>query len=566
MTIEAFLFTSIALSANLDTQMPVFDALRPFVFAEAVDGIQFSFDAFPDAPRDNIVRLTMRPDDHGDYWFELLHILPRFREFGNVLTAVQQPIEIYNANRLVARSVTSFTNPAGEGTDIIDLPSLPTSIGPQRSLFLTLELLPSGAPTVDAVLVFGTNAEDLLFPLTATRLVVFGFAPERPLTEVLKFLTEVFVHKNGTEQRVSLRSFPRQEFALSLELEEGDDLSRLDFLMFEWQSRVFGVPVWTEATRLTAAATAGDLTVTVGSTAFADYRVGSLGVVWLDERTLDALEVESFTATTITFRSPIALDYPVGTRVMPMRTAAAGSEIQGGRRLVNLASRRVTFRVVNNAVLDAFPDATPFVASGGVLDGEIVVDSIPLGSGGQIREAFDRRMQVFDNGTGKFSQTSVVPHNQRAFSFEVSVKSREALWRLRRLLYALRGRQAHFWLPTYYRDLRLTAVWTNATSTLSVANVGYSKYALQRGRYKYLRMRLSDGTVLDRQVTASAEIDAADEQLTVNAAAPRNITPDEVVSIQFLERVRLDRDEIKIVHIDETGQATVQLPVREEMV
>ena len=561
-TIDALAFARLLVSGNLDNPLPVFDVRRPFVYPDTGSASQYSFGPFPSTPRDNIVRLTMRPDDPGDNWFELLHILPRFLFFGNVLSTVTANLEINNASRIGSRTIQSFTNNAGEGTEIINLPSFPFVLPPQSSLLMTLQLEAQGAPAVDATLVFANDLSyDLIIPITATRLVAFPFEPDIPLKEQLKFLTDVFVHKNGTEQRIALRESPRQEFSMPFFLEEGDELSTFDQLVFDWQSRVFGVPVWTEPTRLTAAAASSGVTINVESTALASYRVGGLVIVWGERKAFDILEIESFTATTITLKSPLNGSYAQGTLVMPARTAVLEQQIQGSRHTIGLGRRQANFRFLDNQVSSSFPDLAPYTVSGGALDGEIVVTEL-IGVQSEMRETFDRRLIIFDGDTGRFSITSTEAYGRRGFPYEIKVTNRTDLWRVRRLLYALRGRQISFYLATGYKDIRVTQTWQDISNTITIANTGYAKHARGRGRYKFIRIELTDGTVLMVEVTAFGEIDANEEQITVNITPTGDVAPESFRRVQFLERVRLDRDDVQIQHFDSLGSATVSFPVR----
>lgn len=533
---------------------------------QAADTIAVAFATGMPPPPPYGEATTQEVEFIGNHWYEFMHILPRSLEFGNVLSAAQEVIEIFNAYRTQQQSVTGFTNNAGEGTEIIDLPSLPYVMPPLSSLFLTLELQSQGAPTVDTDLVFETSLTyDLTIPITATRLVVFPFAPEAPIEETLRFLTDVIQKKDGTEQRVALRRSPRQEFLLTFKLEEGYDLSRFDVLLYEWQARVFGVPVWAEPTFLTADAAMGDFTINVESTANADYRVGSLAVVWYNDTTFDALEVDSLTSTTITFRSPLTQDFVRGAAVMPMRTATAEQTIKGQRYPRNAAVRELRFKVQNNLVPDDFPSLGDYAQSGGPLDGEIVIDDLPLGVSGSLRETHEHRLYVFDSETGVFTQDSPWAHNLRGYPFEITVTDRPSLWAVRRLLHALRGRQAGFFLPTFYHDLEATQPWPNGTSTIVVRNVGFTRFAQQRGRYRYLRIRMTDGTVIDAEIQSSAEVSAHEEQLGLSATAGQTYAPEDFAQIQFLEKVRIDKDDIQITHLDALGQARIFFPVRSLM-
>lgn len=499
----------------------------------------------------------------GDTWYEIVHVFPFSFAFGNVLTTVVETIIVYNADRFVARTFSSFTNNAGGGITITDLPPLPLVLGRQSGLSLTLEVTSDGPPTINGTLDFAFGTDVFMLPVTGNRIVMFPFVPDLPLRERLRFLTEIFEHKDGTEQRVALREFPRQEFSFPVLREEGEELTRFEILMFDWQARVFGLPVWTERARLAADIAVNDTVITVDSTAYADFRVGGLAIVHRSEVEFEALEIAAIGSSTITFATPFGAAFPAGSLVMPIRTALASPSVRGVRWRRNLARRELSFRVLDNDVASSFPDASPWVVNDAesAVNGEIFLSGLNA-VGGTLSESVDRRVQVFDNGTGKFSVGSTTPYNTRGSAFRFVPKSRAELWKVRRLLHALRGRQVSFFVPTGFRDLTVTQDWNNGTGSITIKNVGFNQFARQRNRFAVVRIELTDGTVLVPTITGSSVVSASEEIIAVSLNAPRNIVASEFSRVEFLERVRLSSDDVTIDHVDGTSQTVVEFGVR----
>lgn len=499
-----------------------------------------------------------------DTWYEIIHVFPLSIDAGNVLTAQQYDLSIYNADRFSSRTVSSFTNNAGEGVTITDLPSLPLVLDKQEGIDLTLEISPNGPPTIDGLLVFDFDvAYDGEILITGSRIVLLPFVPETPVEETLEFLTDILTRKDGSEQRINLRKNPRQGFNLVYLREEGTELSRFDILLFGWQSRAFGLPTWTEAADLSAPASSGSFTVNVESTEGLDLRVGELATVWEDESTFDALAVASFTATSVTFDTALSRSYSRNAILMPVRTAVVRSNPQGTRYAVNLATRRLSLEVLANEVGDAYASAGTFLVddASSVIDGEVLVD-LPNVIRGQLTEGHVRDIQFFDNETGAVSFATTVPFNLRTSPLTILTQNRAELLRFRKLLHFLKGRQKSFFVPTDFRDVIVSQTVVNGSGTVTIENVGYSRYAQQQGRYLVVRVELTDGTTYDAEVTNSAELSAAEEQLTLSRLAPREIAPSEFRRISFLERVRIDSDRIPIVHQDANGQTIITVALR----
>jgi len=492
----------------------------------------------------------------GDFWFDLIHVLPRRIDLGNILTTVEQELDVYNAFLYLPKDLETVVNNAGDGTSIPNLPGLPVTIPAQRSQTMTFEVTPDGQPVIDSSIVFGTEESyDISVPVTGTRIVMFPYEPESPMTERLKFLTNVMESIDGSEQRVSIRLAPRQEFDFIIMREDGIERQRYELLMFDWQARVFGTPVWTEPSTTTGAITASDTIINVDDTSLSDYRVNGLAIVYESETKWDALEVSTVGATSITFKSPILNSYAVGTRVMPVRTSIVSGAIQEKRYPVNLSSFAMTMRVLDNEVDLSDTSGWP-TYNGKILlsDPNVIAESM--------NASLILNTVVFDSaGAGKFSQTTSWSRGKRASGKAFITRSRTALFALRKLLHAFRGQQVSFYLPTFSNDILLADTYVSGTPSFLIYNVGYSQYARQRTPKLDMRIILNDGTVFTRTITASAVVDADTEQVTLSTTIGQNIEPGDVHRIEFIEPVRITNEDITIQHADDNGTARVSFPV-----
>lgn len=492
----------------------------------------------------------------GVNWFNMLHILPRRIDAGNILTTQVRTLDIFNAFLYESHDLEAFINNAGAGTNITDLPSLPYSIPPLKSLLLTLEITPDGAPTINTTLDFDTDEPYMLsIPITGTRVVMFPYEPEAPLTERLLFLTDVLESIDGTEQRVSLRKAPRQEFIMKLVREDGPERQKIDMLAFDWTSRVFGIPLWTQPSFLTGAATAGQSSVNVDDTTLGEFRADGLAIVYESEDKFDALEVLSVGSTVVNFKSPLLNNYSVGARVMPLRTAVTSVPVKERKYAVNLAEFEITMRVLDNDVDLSDVTGWPTYNSKVLLSDPNAIDTTLDGD-------IARSITVFDNEAGKFSQDSTWNRARHGSAKTFITRNRSGLWSVRKLLHALRGKQVSFYLPTFTKDVTLAVAYASGDPAITIVNVGYARYAKQRTPKLDMRIILTNGTIFTRTVSSSAEVDPATEQLTLSTSIGQNITPAQVARIEFLEKVRIDNEEITIEHQDANGTAKVGFPVR----
>ena len=490
-------------------------------------------------------------------WFERVHIFPKSSAFGNILSQQDVAMEVYNAYRKADRILSGIAIPVS-GLEFVSAPSLPVTIKEQDGLQLTLRALLDGPPAFDDFIEFTTDVRTISFAVSGTRVVIFPFPPEVPIRETLSFLTNIIDSLNGEEQRIALRKNPRQEFEFSIFREDGADRARLENLLFEWQARSFGIPVWHEFTRLTSDIAINDTVINVQSTAYADYRVGGIAIILKNDAVLDALEVSAITSTTLTFSTPVSNAYDFDDPdviVCPVRIAVMRSKQGGEKYQVNATSFQFQFLVINNEADIADASAFNTFNSKVILDGSNAIN----GTHAQILE---KNIEVIDGLTGKRDQFSSWSRGKRGSMKGFVTNSRQSLWEMRQLLHELRGRQVSFYLPTFQKDLVPVATLANATASLDVTHINYNVFVQQRNPNARIRVHLTNGTTIDRTVTGSSVVSTTVERLTVNSNWSTDITVAEINRIEYIQLVRFDTDKFEIDHANANGSASLTVPVK----
>lgn len=492
----------------------------------------------------------------GTTWFEHVHSVPQSLALGNIVTTVLSQIEIYNAHRHSSRELQVVENNVGTGTEFVGLPTLPYDIAPQHSLFVNFRVTTSGSPLLEGTLVFTLDTETLTIDVTATRVVMFPFLPESPLTEYLEFGTTVLVSTNGKEQRVSYRKCPRQIFDMEVRVEDDSLRRQLQTLLFGWQPGVFGVPVWFESRPLASNATAGDLTIQV-NTQYADFRDGGLAIVWTSETEYDALEVASHTTTSLTFTSALTLNHVAGEAlVMPLRTAVTNPEVRAERHAINLERVPLTFTVLDNDVDLASTSAFSSHNS------KVLLDEPNLMDGETLPVALNREMLRLDNGAAAMVQVTnwLAPQFNTQKGFLCTDAQR--LWEVRGLLHALRGQQVSFYLPTFYHDMVVANDIASGSTLLDIENIGYTRYINGQAPCNVIAVELTNGTVYIKTIVSSVVIDANVERLTLSNTWSSSILAANVSRVSYVLLARLGTDRITLTH-NNTGVTNVVVPVTE---
>jgi hypothetical protein len=486
-------------------------------------------------------------------WFENYHVIPRALAFGSIFSAQTQIMTIFSGFRKLIGTWTSFTNNAGAGVTLTGGPSLPATMYNLEGYNATVNIATSGQSTVDSTLDFLFDGVTLIqIPITLTRLVLFPIKPEIPYREILQFKTDVIPTDDGSSQRIAVRKNPRQIFEWQVKIEQGlFDQSRVNVLLFDWQGRTWGVPIWKEGTLGTVAIAATDTTINVESTDFADYRVDGLAVIYQDSENFEVLTVDSFTANTITFSSGVTGTYAVGVEVAPLRSGTMESVVSAGRNRLGGQTIDVRFKIGDN---DAnLADTSAF----GTYNSKVLVDSCNVMRSSSMTETFNQRVIVIDNGTGQIFQDPIWGRGKRGSTLTMRSNSRSETWDIRGLLHALRGRQISFYVPTFLEDLLIDDDLSSGSDQLNVVNVGYTQFVQSRQPKNHVWIRLNDGSTLLREVLSSAETSSTRETLTVDSNWSSTIAQADIERICFLEEVNLDTDEIILMH--ERGERLVHV-------
>jgi hypothetical protein len=488
----------------------------------------------------------------GRDWFEKMHVVPRAIDFGNILSTIQKTFELYCAYRHQNVSLTSFTNTVDAGTDVIDLPSLPHTIGGQNGIVLTAETKLTSDPNFAGDLIFGFDVGDVPLYIEGVRLVLWYFDPEAPIGETLGFVTDVQRGRGGPEKRPSLRKAPTQRFRCKYRL-DGQDRRQARMYLMGWQNKLFGLPIHNEQVQLSAEALIGAFTINTSTNSHSDFRVGGQAVVFTSRDLFDVPVIVSKTASSITFATPMQNDYPVGTRVMPVRQGEIEGIVGGDQHPVNLEDFTVVWDVQDTDV--DLADVSAFSS----YDGKVLLDNCnPVMRA--VKERFNTRVYILDNKTGNRTRTSLWPNMTRGHVQTFVGRTRQAVWEIRQLLYALRGRQVSFYTLTWSDDLLVTGTLTATSALMDIENIGFSRYAEEQNPMRHIRLTFTDGSVLLREILSSVIVDADTERLTVDSAWPSTKLPSEISRVEFVELVRLDSDQIQITH-ERPDSARSAIPV-----
>lgn len=489
-----------------------------------------------------------------DDWFERVIVLPGAIDVGIVLSTQVFTLDLFNAYRTQRRSLSAFVNNVGSGITLAGLPALPSNVNALSSLVLTLSVLADGPPQIAGTLDFVFDDRTAKVSLLGQRAILLAVEPVLPIVETLLFRTDVITKQDGREQRVSLRASPRASYDVTYEL-ESFDRQFLEARVFAGQERAYGLPLWHEPSLLTAAVGIGNTTITVDSTAYADFRDGGLAIVFSGADSFEALQILSHTGTTLSFTSAFTKAFQIGTRVLPVRSVRLAQTSRGAKYQRNLQRTNVRATAIDAGVDISSAAAFSSFSGRPLIDDGNVIE-------GTIGESTDQRTFILDSLMGRFAVASDEPVVRRGSMKTFVSQTRQRLWEMRQLFHYLRGRTGSFYLPTFFDEFVVTANVTAAGTTLNFRNFGFTKFVKAHAPRAAVRLVLLNGTRVSRAINSAAEVDATTEQIVVSSAWGVDATPAEIDRVDFIERTRLDTDEVQIRHQSCLGDAIMAVPVK----
>lgn len=269
----------------------------------------------------------------GDIWFDRIHLIPSSRNVGFVLSALSFDQYVWNAFLGRSRILAEIRVDGPAGVSVNDPFGVPTHYAPSQIREYQVQVDEQGSARIDNLVVFdfiGIDEGLTTLILTGIRVVPFPFEANfrEPIAERLGYLTDVLPAFDGTEQRVQLRDIPVRGIRYTVTTLTPPETGHLQALLFGWQDRAFGIPLWWDARPLGDDIDIGDTTITV-ETAVLDFEAGGLAMVWQDHLhwevfTLEAVADGLLTATTEATREWA----PQGVYVIPIRLGRLGTEVQ----------------------------------------------------------------------------------------------------------------------------------------------------------------------------------------------------------------------------------------------
>jgi hypothetical protein len=384
-------------------------------------------------------------------------------------------------------------------------------------------------------------------PITGNRITIFPFRPQTPVTEVLEFKTDILRLFDGTEQRLSLRGAPRQNFEFTIRVTDSVSRDAINSILFDWQARVFGVPVWFEAKPLLAPVIATDTVIQV-DTNDADFRDGGLVTVYDADTFQSTVQILTVNPTNLVLQVAIGRAFnAVDTLVIPTRAAYTGPQLNDSRFAIGPADYKIGFQILDNIDLS---DASAFPSYQGVgqTTPKPLLDGLNFMPGQTIGEGNKRAIERLDHETGPFIQFSAWAKGKPLYQFGFESNSYAETWQVRQLMHFLRGSQLAFYVPTGRTDFKPLADIANNDTQIDFTKYGFDQFVQGVTPRSDLRVLRKDGTYSMHQITGTSTISNDVERVEFTPGITPALPLVELDRIEIVTLSRLSNDQVRFVH------------------
>lgn len=479
-----------------------------------------------------------------DEWFERVHILPSRIDVGNLVAQQTRAVEVWNAYRSAARTLSGVAGFDVDGVSIS--PAAAATFAPLESRTYNVELSLTGAPSFDGrfVFTFDTGAREL--PVTGQRVVAWPFAHNwaSPVNEGFAYLTDVITAKRGNEQRRRIRGHARRTIEFDFTIagstdarEQARAFRRLNALLFGWQHRTFALPVWQDVSFLDDAAAEG-ANVVACETFGRDFDDDGLLIVWRSASDYEIAEIDAVADGAITLKRGLNSSYEAGVTIAPARLATMPESLQVEEITATVGQLRVVFalsaaeRSTRRAVAferETYRGADVFTRKNSAAEQTPQVEHT-------------RARDAVDYDTGVFRHYARESAARSATEFRAVLNGRAEVADFLAWLETRAGRLSGVWCPTWQFDFEMIEDVAATSMTMRVDAFGYAQmYAVASNR-RDVMIELIGGSRLFRRITGATDNGDGTETITLDAQFGESIAVDDVERISFLAYRRLDQD------------------------
>jgi hypothetical protein len=355
-------------------------------------------------------------------------------------------------------------------------------------------------------------------------LALLEFQPEAPASESLEFLTDILESYNGLEQRLQLRSKPRQMISYTVPLHSWDIAQSFN-TSYGAIGKKWAVPIWSEnqyvGTILSSAAS-----ITCNTTLY-DIRASSLALLYANENSWQIVEIGTITGTSVNVTN--TLSYMTNCYLIPIRLGWIEGQISGN---TNGHSKKITisFEIEDN--LEIIPAAPTQYLSNDIYYTPSLLQN------GSLTRSIQDNMQKMDGDLGIVRRQFPWKNARYGSGYNTITINRTEYIDYKNFIHRRAGKFRSFWMPTFEQNLRIVSTGT-ITTTIIIEADSFNSYTFRPNI-----AILANGVWYPRVVSNPVSQPANRLQLTLNSAL--NVDASKITTACYLGLNRLNTDKIEM--------------------
>lgn len=371
--------------------------------------------------------------------------------------------------------------------------------------------------------------------------------PDLPLVEIWQYYTALSRAEGSREQRAALRQSPRIILGVNALITSDDERRDIYQMMRAFIGKSFNYPIYSHATKLTAAAIAG-ATKLFFDPSYTDMRAGEGIAVAHPQTAIPTFyTISTVDADGATLTTPLTDDVTVNYYVCPAPLFRFRSSVGFNMQAISGAYELTLETLDLRSVLRPTQSTTLTT-----YDGYNVLDKRPLAND-DVEEQFNDDVFWLDNKIARPEANYKWPiafvSGKRQF---IVHRNEGGLDYWRAVANATIGKQKPFLLPTFRADIPLDEQPALGATVLKSSLVQLTNY-WQSPAYRYVMIASAAGTIY-RKVTEVTPVhdpvtgDMVSVEIRLDASIGAGVGANEDMIVSYANVCRLDSDEIKMTH------------------
>ena len=364
---------------------------------------------------------------------------------------------------------------------------------------------------------------------------------------------------NGGEKRSAIFTWPRVTLDNTYQLTTDEEIRFMHTHLFREVNGVWGIPVFSDVTTLTAEAASGQKVMTVAATDYRHFYSGRHFILvdpnnWESDEVGVTGTVDS--ATQITTEENLEYTWPIGTLVYPIFGCWISDTQKLSAPYYKINGIRIEAK--ERIATDRHPGYTLPTIDTGVFP---VYNSLNLFLKRPQNPAAEQynfphevlRFNGYDTDWYQPGRETRVLFNRTHL-----YTSKKEIYDLLDFFDAKQGRFGSFYLPTYMEDIKINTAFLLGDTVLDVKTMYYTETEIV-GKHVYIQF--PDGSYVCREISAST----GDTSITLDSAIGTTVQLGSLPQVLccFLYEVRFNIDELKIDYMKRDALAKIQMSFKQ---